>query len=291
MKKSHKKPRSIIVHYHLFKNAGTTIDSILRRNFSCSEHLHREGPDPWSSIGPDELIEFALANPTVRAVSSHHAYLPLPAHPGIRFLPILFLRHPIDRFGSVYWFERRQPPGYRSPSAEVARSGSLADFARWAVGCDATAVCRNFQVVRLAGIQHDMRTARATADDFERALAQVDSLPFVGLVESFDESIIRMREYLRPYIGEIDINHLHENASPSRAVMLDERLQRIAEELGSTLYQALMEHNALDMVLYRRAERRIAAERTVIGNARAPRLIAGLGFMRNRAGLIAETRR
>lgn len=286
--KKNLKHRTIVVHYHLFKNAGTTIDSILDRNFPGFEHLHREGPDPWSSIGPSELIECALANPSVKAVSSHHAYLPLPSYPGIRFLPILFLRHPIDRFGSVYSFERRQPLDCRSPSAAVARNGSLADFARWTIGCDATAVCRNFQVVRLAGMQYDMRTARATADDLERALAHLDSLPFVGLVESFDESLVRMQEYLRPHVGEIDINHLHENASPSRGPSLHERLERIAEELGPALYQELIEHNALDIILYRQAQRRIEIERKSRSNRRSLRPVTLLGLLRNRSRLITE---
>ena len=254
--------RPLIVHYHLFKNAGTTIDSILQRRFPASQHANCEGADPWSSVGPVELLDFALANPDVKVVSSHHGYLPLPSHPSIRFLPILFLRHPIDRFGSVYSFERRQPPEDRSPSVSVARNGTLADFAKWTIGRNATAVCRNFQVVRLAGIQHDMRTARATPEDFESALTHLKSLPFVGLVESFDESLAAMQRYLQPHIGEIDVGHKPANVSLSRAVSLEERLAHIAGELGPTLYHELLEHNALDLMLYREAQRCFERERT-----------------------------
>ena len=260
MKLTSPEPRTVILHYHLFKNAGTTIDGILNRRFPL-QHAQCEGPDPWSSTTPGELLDFALRNPGVKAISSHHAYPPLPKHPGIRFLPIVFLRHPIDRFGSVYSFERRQPRNSRSPSVAIARNGSLADFARWVIGRDATAVCRNFQVVRLAGIQHDMRTARGTPADLDLARENLSGLPFVGLVESFKESMRELQQYVEPYIGDIDVSHAPQNVSASRAPTLEERLEHIAEELGPALFRELTEHNALDLLLYREVQRRLEAAR------------------------------
>jgi hypothetical protein len=241
--------RKILVHYHLFKNAGTTVDGILDRNF------HGEGPYPWSTVSPNEVLNYALANPALQAISSHQARLPLPQHSSITFLPILFLRHPIDRFASVYEFERRQPEDSMSPSVAIARNGGLAAFANWAVASRSTAVCRNFHVAHLASAQHDMREARATHSDYLQALAHLKSLPFFGLVESCDESLQRLQAFLRPHVGEFNIDFTIENFNPQRKATLDERLAQVENELGPSLYRELLERNALDLLLYTEAQK------------------------------------
>ena len=251
--------RTVIVHYHLFKNAGSTIDSILSKHFPGEQHGHIEGPYPWSTVQPQELVEFALANPALRVMSSHQARLPLPHHPDIRFLPLLFLRHPIDRLASVYEFERRQPVDSLSPSVAIARNGGLAEFAKWVVSPEATAVCRNFHVAHLANAQHDMRTARATNEDYVSALKHLESLPFFGIVESFQQSIEVMQAIFRPYFGDIDLAYLSANVTPGRHATLDERLAHIRSELGESLYRSVVELNSLDMLLYEEANKRFSA--------------------------------
>jgi len=237
------------------------MDSVLHRNFPDGAHGHIEGPYPWSAVHPNEILDYALANPALQVISSHQARLPLPQHPDITFLPILFLRHPIDRFASVYEFERRQPADSISPSVEIARTGGLAEFANWVVERDATAVCRNFQVAHLAGAQHDMRIARATDADYLRALDHLKSLPFFGLVESFEESLKGIQDFLRTHTGELNATFTIENFTPGRKATLEERLHHIESELGPSLYRELLEHNALDLLLYREAERMFAAIR------------------------------
>jgi hypothetical protein len=256
--------RTVIVHYHLFKNAGTTVDSVLERNFTVEQHGHVEGPLPWSTLQPEQVLDFAVDNPSVRAISSHHARLPLPQHQSIRFFPILFIRHPIDRFASVYEFERRQPEDSMSPSVSIARNGGIAEFARWVIGSDATAVCRNFHVIHLANAQTDMRTARATHEDYETALARLSALPFFGIVEDFDESLVRIKQQLKPLIGEIAIDHLNQNVTPGRHATLAERLNHIEAELGESLYRDLLECNALDLLLYTQAKRMFSAARETL---------------------------
>ncbi|MEM5364805.1 sulfotransferase family 2 domain-containing protein [Paraburkholderia azotifigens] len=251
--------RTVIVHYHLFKNAGSTVDGVLSRNFPGDQHGHIEGPYPWSTVQPQELVEFALANPTLRVMSSHQARLPLPQHPEIRFLPILFLRHPIDRFASVYEFERRQPVDSLSPSVVIARNGGLAEFAKWVVSEEATAVCRNFHVAHLANAQHDMRTARTTHEDYLSALRHLESLPVFGVVESFEESIDLMQALFGPHFENIDFAYSNENVTPGRHATLSERLAHIRSELGETLYRNLLEMNSLDMLLYEDGRRLFAA--------------------------------
>ncbi|TMK06653.1 MAG: hypothetical protein E6G72_16545, partial [Alphaproteobacteria bacterium] len=96
--------RPIIIHYHFFKNAGTSVDAILQRNFGAG-WTSREYP-PRST--PNAAREFLTANPQIAALSSHTLPLPPPDIPDAEILPILFIRHPLDRLKSAYLFERNQ---------------------------------------------------------------------------------------------------------------------------------------------------------------------------------------
>lgn len=245
--------RFIIVHYHLYKNAGTTIDDVLARNFPEHERGTLEGEYPWSEISPAELLDYALANPGLRVISSHQARLPLPEHPDITFLPILFLRHPIDRFGSVYRFERQQKLASPTATAQAARDSSMSAFAEWVVSREANAVCRNFQVLILGAGLREIVESRATPSDYLGALARLKALPFFGIVEAFDASLRRLQDHLRPYFGEIDVNYQALNVSADLTSTLEARLQNTERELGPLLYRELVECNALDLLLYRDA--------------------------------------
>jgi hypothetical protein len=99
-----------------------------------------------------------------------------------------------------------------------------------------------------------MRFVRATREDYLTPLTRLKEVPFFGLVEAFDESLLGFQHLLRPHIGEIDLAFTIENASPGRLRTLDERLYRIENEFGDALYRDWLEINASDMLRYREAQ-------------------------------------
>jgi hypothetical protein len=278
--------RHVIVHYHLFKNAGSTVDSILTANFPGDSHRHIEGEYPWSIVEPSTLLDLARSNPRLKAISSHQARLPLPSDSSITFLPILFLRHPIDRFASVYEFERQQPESDMSPSVAIARSGGLAAFAEWVISRNATAVCRNFHVAHLSSSQTDMRYARATHEDYLKAWAHLESLPYFGIVESFAESVKNFDAIMRPHVGDLNLSFTRQNVSPGRDDSLEVRLRKIEAELGPTLHRELLEANNLDMMFYEQAVTRFGlmnarlTRRSPLAGAVATRVVRALRKVR-----------
>ena len=100
------KERNVIIHCHLSKNAGTTFDSSLKRTFGSKFIDHRD--DNSMREGGSYLLHFLSLNLNIQALSSHHTPLTLPHIESIELLPAIFLRHPIDRIGSVCEFERKQ---------------------------------------------------------------------------------------------------------------------------------------------------------------------------------------
>jgi hypothetical protein len=245
--------RNIIVHYHIFKNAGTTIDSILQQSFP-DLWVPFDLSSPGASINQVELEGFIRANPKVKVFSSHQARLPAPVSANFRVYPLVFLRHPIDRIASIYHYLRRLPDSEARPAINFAKSHNMADFVRWRLGTAHGAVIRNFQTVYLSGETREVRLSVASPDHLVAAYSQLVALPFFGLVEAFDASISRMSDFLFPAFGPINTQHSVLNANHLRPNTLEERLDQIQIELGEGLYSQILDANSYDLALYRDAE-------------------------------------
>lgn len=241
--------RHIIIHYHIFKNAGTTIDGILEKNFG-TQCGYIEGANPWDTLESDLILKYAMDNPQLKSISSHQARLPIPVSQDISFHPILFLRHPIDRIGSVYYFERNQPVDSPSLGAKIARELGIVEYVKWRLEKGNGSVVKNFQTIYLAGRQHDMRSAVATDQDLQLAIERISLSPNFGVVEYFNESITRIGKYLSQYFGPVDMRYSIKNRSNERKAVVQARLDDMEAVLGRNLFTRLIDENDMDMQLY-----------------------------------------
>jgi hypothetical protein len=231
--------RRIVVHYHTFKTAGTSIDHILGAHFGLRWIEWEASP------APEALAAQLAARRKIQAVSSHWAAIRLPKLAGARFLPIVFLRHPIDRIPSVYRFYRKYPR-HREAAADIARCSDLATFVEWQLGNNRQ--FRNLYAERLA-------CWRETPDYLEqpelaRALITLAELPFVGLTERFDESIRRLNAYLQPHFPGFRARPVRMNATRKDDAPIEQRLRDFRAAVGDRLYDRLLEANQDDLVLY-----------------------------------------
>ena len=241
--------RHVIVHYHLFKNAGTTIDRMLQRNFGPG-WATMEAQQPWETLAPDALAARVVAEPGLVAVSSHTLRPPLPVIDGIHWHPIVFLRHPIDRVGSVYEFERSQPADSPSLGARIARESGLRDYVAWRLQPGNGAVLRGFQTVFLSGREQDMRVAEPNDEDLLRAKEFLTGLPVFGVVENFEDSLAALADDLRPAFPGLDTRFDVENRSQGRAGSLAERVAQVEASLGARIFEQLLHWNRHDIALY-----------------------------------------
>ena len=90
----------MIIHYHIFKNAGTSIDYALKRVFGDAWGVF-ESDNAHTILTAEDLRKYLVDHIELKAVSSHVLRPPLTND---HSLPILFLRHPILRAKSVYEF-------------------------------------------------------------------------------------------------------------------------------------------------------------------------------------------
>jgi hypothetical protein len=71
---------TVILHYHLFKNAGTSLDVAFKDNFSeeQGEWVTREFPAQLNE-NREKVKQWIIDNPQARCFSSHTAILPPPS--------------------------------------------------------------------------------------------------------------------------------------------------------------------------------------------------------------------
>jgi hypothetical protein len=246
--------RPVVLHIHLFKNAGTSVERALAGVFG-ERWLSWDGDLPRHLIGADELAAFLAAHPTLSAISSHQVRPPLPDIDGVELLPVVFLRHPIDRIRSAYDFERTQRAS--TPSSLAAASLPMdgwIDFHRRRKSAQVS----NFQVRALTEIRNRRNRPKhrvAVEEHLRSAIGFLDRQRSVGLVERYPESLAAFERQLQERFPELALAVGHVNTTASSS-SLDERLDEVRDRLGPEGFDRLIEENEEDFELYDWAVRR-----------------------------------
>lgn len=121
-------PRQIFVHVHVPKCGGTTFQQILYRNFGPG--FSRDGgllEDYQYNAG--QFKKIMQAHPWLECYSSHKISLNLPFElAGVSIRAITFVRDPVERFISHYFYHRNSPTNY-NPIAKQLDLDSYIDYA------------------------------------------------------------------------------------------------------------------------------------------------------------------
>jgi hypothetical protein len=245
--------RFVILHYHIFKNAGTAIENLLRSNFGPHfAQFEGDGLDCQLS-GPD-LVAWLKQHPEIRAISSHQLRYPKPEAPGFVFFDLCFLRDPIDRIYSIYTFFRKHPAQSDSLSV-LAHETTLGRFVGHLVECSPHLV-NDVQVTMLATDGAYLRPP--SEGDLARATETLLGMSFPGVADCFYESMVAGQYFWKPVFPEFDNAALPANVSRDPGSTLESRLRAMRSACGRTLYEELERLNSLDRELVRRALMEVA---------------------------------
>lgn len=252
-------PPPLIVHFHLFKNAGTSVDEALKANFESAWFSH-DTDDPGGSVYPEALAAIVADRPDLMAFSSHQLRPPLP-DVGRDIVPIVLLRDPIDRIRSIYRFDRRRGPV--TPAAEIANRHDFVGYVRSMLR-ERPQVVGNGQCMLLTDAWNRTTGRRqpiGARGHFERAMAFVETLPVVGVVEQYGATWDALLGLIRPHHPDFAVDaEVRHNADSARSDSLDDRLAEIRSEIGDDLYDELADANSFDSQLHAWATSRL--ERT-----------------------------
>lgn len=258
-------PRPVLCHFHMFKNAGTSLDGALKREFGAA-FAEYDGPRPNYALSPGEVRAFVEPRPALRAFSSHQVRFPLPEIPDVVWLPLILLRHPLDRVASVYRFERKQRS--KSPGALQAKQSDLTGYVRWRLGQGRHNLLCDFQTAFLSSNPAEgLRCA-----DLPAATDRLEAAALAGTVERMDESLACAEPALRAHFPGLDLSYQRRNVGRDRKATLAERLDELRDELGAALYAELEERNARDFRLHAHATALLDARLAARGDA--PGLLA-----------------
>jgi sulfotransferase famil protein len=238
----------IIVHNHIFKNAGSTIDWALKKNFGNDFMDHRDD-ESMRKGGMPYLKQYLLDNSHIKALSSHHLTLPLPYIENIALLHLMMLRHPIERVTSVYNYERKQSGSALTPGSIHAKKLGLKEYIIWRMKPEVGETIRNFHTVRSVPSKK-LRKLYNITDDAQFAIEGVRTTPLLGLVEKFDESMVMFENELSQYFPSIDLSYKMQNINQDKQTTQQERILKLQEEIGNEVYQLLLEKNEKDLMLY-----------------------------------------
>ena len=235
------KLRVVIFHVHLFKNAGTSLDASFKSYFG--EKWITKEFEGNNDNKRKEVERWIIENPDPSCFSSHTAVFPLPQIDGVEIIPVIFIRNPIDRIASAYSFERKTKVS--NLGAVLARNTTLKGYVevRLAMGNDFQ--CRNFQARRLATMYDGNEELLLSA------VKAIKSLPFIGIVEQFSQSLVRLESILASKgFDDIQLNPVEKNVSRSTKNSLDEKIEEIRERLGEDIFNKLVEVNQADLTIW-----------------------------------------
>jgi len=241
--------RWVLIHYHIFKNAGSTIEYVLQRSFG-DQFVTLHGPGPDAILGASDVLAFLEHNPEVMAVSSHHLKFPRPASPDFVIFDLCFLRDPLQRLWSMYRYMRRVEA--YDELGQMAKTSDIRTFAQILIR-DHPQLINDAQVnlLSLGGVY----TRPPTETDLRVALDVLRQIAVPGVVDIFDRSLVAAEYFLRPAFPRLQFQYVKQNVTPNdgdASVRLELR-----EELGETLYAQLLKLNRLDYELLARAREEV----------------------------------
>lgn len=242
--------RTVVIHNHVFKNAGSTIDWALRNNFGSGFIDHRD--DENMRKGSEYLKRYILKHPNILALSTHHLQLPLPELECFKFITIMMFRHPIERVTSVYNFEKKQTDA-DTLGARFARTHNLREYVIWRMHFDTPPTIRNFHVFKTLSGSVSWQKEFGEVE-LLKAKKYVDSLELPGFIERFDESMVYFEKILGSIFPNIDLSYKIQNVGQKLHETQELRIEKLRCEIGIEAFKLLVDRNQVDLELYQYAK-------------------------------------
>ena len=247
--------RNVLLHYHIFKNSGTTFERVLNDNYG-DQHISFDGPFPFSHINQDQLSMIVERHPAAVACSSHQIHLPVPSSMAFRAIPIVFIRNPMLRIRSVYFFSRRQ----NKLLSTSEQKNSLEGLEEWL----GSALAGDHNLNQISNLQtgfvsrcYNLPPKRHGIDgrviyDLQTAINNLSLVPCLARTEHFDIDVASFADTLARF--DIPFSYQPKRAenisSPDHGQPISEQLAAMQENLTAATWDKLRWMNHQDLALY-----------------------------------------
>ncbi len=220
------------------------MDWVLEKNFAKNFVLMTYDPPIRHGLQMNVVLDYLKKNPEVKAFASHNINFLIPSDPRFKLIPILFIRHPIDRGFSIYSYNRNvsSPRGLLSKKAKTL---SLKEYIRWNLYEVKNRVMKDMQLWYLSN-----QSTKPRNEIFPMVLERIQSCSILGVVDRYDESMVVAEEFLKSFFEKIDLSYIKKHVSSNRAQNLSQRLESNRDEIGNKLMDDFIEKNSWDLKLY-----------------------------------------
>jgi len=243
--------KNIILHHHFFKNAGSTLIDILKREFGEGfEEYHPSGESEGDFS--DETLADYLRGKQPTAISSHHFIgqnynlSPL-LNKQFRFYDFILVRHPLKRLLSMYsYYQAIEQSNH--PIAQAAQRSTLHRFIEFLIR-DHPNYVLSPQVCNLAGCA----ISPPRASHLDEAIARLRICALCSTVEDFKKAMIAAEHFMKPMFPNLRLHYTTETNRSPKIEGYDGTLSSLEDVLGKTLFSTLVDMNALDIELCKAA--------------------------------------
>ena len=239
----------LLIHYHIFKNAGTSFEWALERAFG-ERYTALDKESPRGFVAEHDFAQLVRLRPEVSAIASHQAAPPPPRLRGRQVFTSILIRDPLARVRSIYAFERGQQA--KSPGAVKAKELDFKGYVEWRLKTAPAMFC-NYQVHFCTRRDGPLRS-RLGPEDLQQAIANLDAVSIVGTVGRYAEWLGVAQKVLARAFPDLVLQATQQNVTAKSAGSKAAILDQLIDELGDSIVQHLLENNELDMCLYQVAD-------------------------------------
>ena len=232
----------LILFLHIPKAAGSTFKKILNRNYSRNSIIQFTGKK-------SEIENFLLLpeqrKKAINVIEGHmtygfHKFIPKP------YKYLTFLRDPVERVVSLYYFIKRRPAHYLHNKI-INDNMSLLDF----INSNLSVEIDNHQTRLISGIE-DIPIGSCSIEIFEKAKSNlINDFVFVGISEKFNESLLVFKDIFK----QNNIFYSVRNQTKNRPLV---------KNIPDSVINAIAEKNKFDIELYRLAKQMM--EKKILSN-------------------------
>jgi len=246
-----KKNHSICIHYDIFQNDSNIINNLLQINFQKFFVKKEDTKNPDRIISWTKVFDYFKDQPLgVKAFSSTQVRPPIPEQNSIKLIPMVFIRHPIDRTLSIFSFRKKWE--YRN--LKNNSNLTLSSFIKNSLLNKNYNKIKNFQVNFLSS---NKDTLKINSNNYDLAIGHLKNIPIIGLVDQLEKSLVLAEEMLKPYFDKINFSFSEQHRDINSKDELSHTIEKCKSEIGNDLMKKLIEQNKFDLLLHAEATKEL----------------------------------
>ena len=242
---------SLIVHQHIFGNAGEFVDQYLHASFANDwRQIDLEFPEK-KYLHSADLLALTADGCRFRACST---MWPVNIDEGSRISVFVLLADPIVRAKKVFL---RVTGDSTQPNSELAREQGFRGYVEWCLGGGhgGVVIC-NYQTLHLSNVltrELDIVQAVAGNQEFAEAMNYLGKMSFIGVADRPVCSIKKLQKKMSLCFPEIQMDSFLRYFYDQNRPSIYAQREAIKNELGEVLFERLVKANRFDTRLYQSA--------------------------------------